>query len=137
MSFGCSAEIYRQGEPTDYLYKVVSGTVWTYKVLADGRRQVGGFYLPGDIFGLEADDAHTFSAKAITASNVLVIRRSAVVALAGKDVTRRLWTLTNNELHDQERPGKGLCHRAFVVVPDGAAQSRRAQPAQFLGARLK
>jgi len=37
---------------------------------------------------------------------VLVIRRSAVVALADKDVTRRLWTLTNNELHDQERPGK-------------------------------
>jgi len=67
MSFGRSAEIYGQGEATDYLYKVVSGTVRTDKVLADGRRQVG-FYLPGDKFGLEADDAHTFSAEAIAAS---------------------------------------------------------------------
>ena len=37
----------------DYLYKVVSGTVRTCKILVDGRRQVGGFYLSGDIFGLE------------------------------------------------------------------------------------
>jgi CRP-like cAMP-binding protein len=135
MSFGRSAEIYGQGEPTDCLYKVVSGTVRTYKVLADGCRQVGGFYLFGDIFGLEADDAHT------AGRYPTIIRRPSsrwMPAKSGrKDVTRRLWTLTNNGLHDQERPGKGLCHRAFLVVPDRTAQSRRAQPAQFLGARLK
>ena len=38
----------------------------TYKVLNDGRRQIGAFYLPGDIFGLEIGDEHTFSAEAIT-----------------------------------------------------------------------
>jgi hypothetical protein len=31
----------------DYIHRVVSGAVRTYKVLADGRRQVGGFYLLG------------------------------------------------------------------------------------------
>src|SRR5262245_46928146 len=66
MSFSRNAEIYGEGEPADYLYKVVSGTVRTYKVLADGRRQIGSFYLAGDIFGLEAGDEHTFSAEAIT-----------------------------------------------------------------------
>jgi CRP-like cAMP-binding protein len=35
---------------------VISGSVRTYKILNDGRRQVGGFYLPGDIFGLEFAD---------------------------------------------------------------------------------
>ena len=40
--------IYGEGEAADYIYRVVSGAVRTYKVLADGRRQVGGFYLPGD-----------------------------------------------------------------------------------------
>ena len=100
MSFGRNAEIYGEGEPADYLYKVVSGTVRTYKVLTDGRRQVGGFYLPGEIFGLETGDEHGFSAEAITQCEVLVIRRSALVALADTDhdVARQLWTLTGSEL---------------------------------------
>ena len=100
MSFARNAEIYGEGESADYLYKVVSGTVRTYKVLTDGRRQVGGFYLPGEIFGLETGDEHGFSAEAITQCEVLVIRRSALVALADTDhdVARQLWTLTGNEL---------------------------------------
>jgi CRP/FNR family nitrogen fixation transcriptional regulator len=100
MSFARNAEIYGESEPADYLYKVVSGTVRTYKVLTDGRRQVGGFYVAGDIFGLETGEEHTFSAEAITECKVLVIKRSALVALAGQDhdVARQLWTITGNEL---------------------------------------
>ncbi len=65
MPFARNSEIYGENEPADYLYKIVSGTVRTYKVLFDGRRQIGAFYLPGDIFGLETGDEHTFSAEAI------------------------------------------------------------------------
>ena len=100
MSFARNAEIYGESEPADYLYKVVSGTVRTYKVLNDGRRQIGAFYFPGDIFGLETGEEHTFSAEAITDSKVLVIKRSTVVSLAARDneVARQLWTLTSREL---------------------------------------
>jgi CRP-like cAMP-binding protein len=100
MSFSRNAEIYGEGEPADYIYRVVRGAVRTYKVLADGRRQVGGFYLPGDMFGLEPADQHTFSAEAIAESKVLVIKRSAVEALAERDreVARQLWSLTGREL---------------------------------------
>ena len=52
MTYPRNAEIFGEKEPAEYLYKVVSGSVRTYKILGDGRRQVGGFYLPGDIFGL-------------------------------------------------------------------------------------
>src|SRR5258708_415442 len=52
MSFAADVEIYGESEPADYLYKLLSGAVRTYKVLLDGRRQVGAFYLSGDIFGL-------------------------------------------------------------------------------------
>jgi CRP/FNR family transcriptional regulator, nitrogen fixation regulation protein len=51
MSFPCNMEIYGEGEPVDYFYKVQSGTVRTCKVRTDGRRQIGGFYLPGDMLG--------------------------------------------------------------------------------------
>src|SRR5262245_66406504 len=93
MSFARNAEIYGENEPADYLYKVLSGTVRTYKVLIDGRRQIGGFYLPGDMFGLETGDEHTFSAEAITNCKIIVIKRSAVVALAARDndVARQMW----------------------------------------------
>ena len=100
MSFTRNIEIYGEDEPADYLYKVVSGTVRTYKVLTDGRRQIGAFYLPGDIFGLESGDDHTFSAEAVTDAKVLVIKRSALVALAARDndVAHQLWALTSREL---------------------------------------
>jgi CRP/FNR family nitrogen fixation transcriptional regulator len=100
MSFGRNGEIYGEGEPADFAYKVVSGTVRTYKVLADGRRQIGAFYLPGDVFGLEVGEEHTFSAEAITATKVLVVKRSALMNLASRDsnVARELWTLTGREL---------------------------------------
>ncbi|HLH94161.1 MAG TPA: helix-turn-helix domain-containing protein [Xanthobacteraceae bacterium] len=82
--FRRNAEIYGEGEPADYLYKMLSGTAMTYKILSDGRRQVGGFHLPGDIFGLEAGDAHSLSAEAVSRCNVLVVKRSALVAMAGR-----------------------------------------------------
>lgn len=100
MPFARDAEIYGESEPADYLYKVVNGAVRTYKVLNDGRRQISSFYLPGEIFGLELGGEHTFSAEAIADSKILVMRRSAVVALAGRDkeVARQLWRMTATEL---------------------------------------
>jgi CRP/FNR family nitrogen fixation transcriptional regulator len=100
MPFARNSEIYGENEPADYLYKVLSGTVRSYKVLVDGRRQIGGFYLPGDMFGLEIGDEHTFSAEAITDCKIIVIKRSALLALATTDneVARQMWQLTAREL---------------------------------------
>jgi CRP/FNR family nitrogen fixation transcriptional regulator len=98
-SYPHNAEIYGEDEPAEYLYKVISGAVRTYKILSDGRRQIGGFYLPGDIFGLEFADEHTLSAEAIADANVLVIKRSMLTALAGHNagVARELFALTGYE----------------------------------------
>jgi CRP-like cAMP-binding protein len=100
MSFTRNAEIYGENEPADFLYKVISGTVRTYKMLNDGRRQIGDFYLAGDLFGLETGAEHAFSAEAIADTKVLFIKRSAVMALAARDndIARQLWALTGLEL---------------------------------------
>ena len=101
MPFTRNSEIYGEGEPAEYLYKVVSGTVRTSKILADGRRQIGAFYIAGDLFGLEAGDEHTFSAEAISDTKVVMVKRSAIMAMAARDgaVARELWTATSQELH--------------------------------------
>ena len=104
MSFPRNSEIFGENEPADYVYKVVSGGVRTYKILSDGRRQVGGFYLPGDIFGLQFADEHVFSAEAITDTRVLVVKRSALTTLAAHDagIGQELFQLTSRELRQMQ-----------------------------------
>jgi CRP/FNR family nitrogen fixation transcriptional regulator len=100
MAYPRNSEIFGENELADYLYKVVSGSVRTYKILSDGRRQVSGFYLPGDIFGLEFAAEHTLSAEAISDTKALVVKRSTLNALASRDasVARQLFALTGREL---------------------------------------
>ena len=100
MSYARNVEIYGEGEPAEYLYKVMSGAVRISKLLDDGRRQVTAFHLAGEIFGLELGKEHRFSAEAISESSILVVKRSAMLALAGRDgeVARQLWTLTADAL---------------------------------------
>lgn len=100
MSYPRNTEIFGENEPADYVYRVISGSVRTYNILSDGRRQIGGFYMPGDIFGIEFDGEHTSAAEAISDAKVLVIKRSALDALAGRDasVARELFALTAREL---------------------------------------
>ena len=100
MRFSRNAEIYGQDEAAEYLYQVISGSVRTYRMLDDGRRQISAFYMPGDIFGVEAGDLHLSSAEAISDAQVLIVKRSAVLARAEheKDLAKQLWTLTVREL---------------------------------------
>ena len=100
MSFARNSEIYGESEPAEYLYRIVSGSVRTYKVLSDGRRQIGAFYLRGDLFGLEFGQEHAFSAEAISETKVLVIKRSTLVTLAAQDhdIAYTLFTVTGCEL---------------------------------------
>jgi CRP-like cAMP-binding protein len=95
-----NTEIFGENESADYVYKVLAGAVRTYKVFADGRRQIGGFYLPGDVFGLETDGCHTFSAEAINDAKILVVKRTALMALAIRDneVARELWSMMGQEM---------------------------------------
>lgn len=71
-------ELFAEGEPAEYFYRVVSGTVRTCKLLSDGRRQIDAFHLPGDIFGIEACAEHRFSAEAVGGTTVMAYRRSSL-----------------------------------------------------------
>ncbi|RAI43060.1 helix-turn-helix domain-containing protein [Rhodoplanes roseus] len=100
IGYARNAEIFGEGEPTAYVYKVISGAARTYKVLDDGRRQISSFYLPGEVFGLEATANHHSSAEAVTRSLLMVVKRSALMTLAGGDprTAHMLWALTAREL---------------------------------------
>lgn len=64
--------LFFQDEPSETLYLLRSGSVKVYTVDADGEEQVLGFYLPGDVFGLDALRAgrHLGGAVALETVNV-------------------------------------------------------------------
>ncbi len=105
ISYPRNAEIFGEDEPADYIYKVVSGGVRTQKILADGRRQIGAFYLSGDLFGLQFGDKYALSAEAMIDAKVLVVKRSALIALAGRDasIAQKLFALTSCQLQCMQR----------------------------------
>jgi CRP/FNR family nitrogen fixation transcriptional regulator len=100
LRFEQNAEIYGEEEPADYFYKVVRGAVRISKLLSDGRRQISAFHLPGELFGLEAGKDHRFTAEAVADATILVVKRSALIALAARDsdVARELWAQTAGDL---------------------------------------
>lgn len=86
MRFERNAEIFGESESAEYVYRVVSGAVRTMRFSGDGRRQILGFHLPGDVFGWELGDTHTLSAEAVNAADVIMVRRSLVEKASAQDL---------------------------------------------------
>jgi CRP/FNR family nitrogen fixation transcriptional regulator len=103
-SYSKDEEIYGEDEPAEYVYQVIRGAVRTYQLLSDGRRQIGSFLLPGDVFGLESGSAHRLAAEAIIDTTVRLVKRRSLEQAAGSDVqvARKLWTMTAGELRHAE-----------------------------------
>ncbi|MGH6716976.1 MAG: helix-turn-helix domain-containing protein [Bradyrhizobium sp.] len=97
-------EIFGEDEPAEYVYEVVSGAVRSYKLLSDGRRQIGAFHLPGDVFGLESGTTHRLAAEAIIDTTVRLVKRNSLEKAADLDVhvARKLWVMTAGELKHAE-----------------------------------
>jgi CRP/FNR family transcriptional regulator, nitrogen fixation regulation protein len=93
-------EVFGEAEPAEYVYQLRAGAVRTYKLLSDGRRQIGGFHLPGDIFGLETGGVHRFTADAIIDTTVWLARRESV--LGGLTEAAAIRKLVNRSLEHAE-----------------------------------
>ncbi len=98
------AEIFGESEPAEYIYQLVTGAVRSYKLLSDGRRQIGAFHLPGDMFGLENGGTHRFTVEAIVDTTVRLLRRRAVQGVATGDASlmKDLLRLTAKNLEHAE-----------------------------------
>lgn len=97
-------EIYGEAEPADYVYQIIDGAVRSYKLLSDGRRQIGAFHLAGDVFGLENGNVHRFTAEAIVDTTVRLVKRVYLEHVAEEDliVARSLLNMTTTNLQHAE-----------------------------------
>ena len=103
-SYKKDEEIYGEDEPAEYVYQVICGAVRSYKLLSDGRRQIGTFHLPGDVFGLESGTVHRLAAEAIIDTTVRLVKRHSLEKAAGIEVlvARKLWAMTAGDLRHAE-----------------------------------
>ena len=92
--------LYIEGESSTYLYKIVSGVARSYRMTADGRRQIVAFHVPGDLFGYEVGDTHRLSAEAATDMRVRRIKPASLLNIAGRDddVAQQLWLNISREI---------------------------------------
>jgi CRP/FNR family nitrogen fixation transcriptional regulator len=100
MRFERNEEIFGEDESADYVYRVASGAVRTMRFTSDGRRQILGFHLPGDIFGLELNGVHSLTAEAVAPSDVILVRCTLIEKAAAEHpvVARTILQLTTQNL---------------------------------------
>jgi CRP/FNR family transcriptional regulator len=67
--------LYSYRDTFKHVYAVRTGAIKTFQIDMNGQERIHGFYLPGEIIGLEAIDAgyYPYSAIALTASSVCEI----------------------------------------------------------------
>jgi CRP/FNR family transcriptional regulator len=94
------AVIADQGEPAEAVHIVTKGLVRLYKTLSDGRRQIVGFALPGDLLGLAVDNRNAYSAEALGDVSTCHFSRKAFGDLLDvvPHLMRRLHELVAHEL---------------------------------------
>ena len=103
-TYGRDECIFGEDEPAEYVYQVVRGAVRSYRLLSDGRRQIGAFHLAGDTFGLKSGTIHRLAAEAIVETTVRMVKRRSLEAAAKSDVVVacKLWAMTAGELRHAE-----------------------------------
>src|SRR5262244_2006122 len=77
--------VFVEGDPTTHVFRVETGAVALYKVLADGRRQIVGFAYPGDLIGLGAQGAHVMNAQAIKPTRLRCLAMATLHRSAAQD----------------------------------------------------
>ncbi len=123
-------EVFGEGERANNVYSVISGAVRSFRVLADGRRQILDFYLPGDMFGVEIGPDHGAGAESVDDVVLLVARRLLVADDGDGAMTRRLLRLAKDDLrrsHDHVLTlgRRTACERVASFLNDLAARLER------------
>jgi CRP/FNR family nitrogen fixation transcriptional regulator len=113
-----------EGDPTDYMFLVVSGTVRTCRTYETGTRSIIAFYLPGDLLGWTNAAKHSLSVEAATDAIILFLKRSVLLSVASqeKGFANTLLAATTNELlRAQEHAllmGKDATYRLAAFLTD-------------------
>lgn len=92
--------VAEQGSPAEYIFRVERGAARVVRQLADGRRCITRFLMPGDYFGLADNGTYKSSVEAIIDARVIRYQRTAIDRLCEQNpsASRRLLALVGRQL---------------------------------------
>ena len=125
--------LFRPGEPADSLYAVRSVSIKLYETLDDGDQQIIGFYLPGEILGLDGIEtgAHRCTAVALETSSACAVPLSEL-----KTICRQIPSLQEQMLRLFSRE-LSSDHELLLSLTRRTAEERVATFLASLSARFK
>ncbi|MDO3388192.1 fumarate/nitrate reduction transcriptional regulator Fnr [Gilvimarinus sp. SDUM040013] len=99
--------LYRSGDPFKAIYAIRSGAIKTWSSSRDGEEKVTGFYLPGEVVGLDgpAENIHINSAIALQTTSVCAIPFDRLEALSRQvpGLQRNLLQLLSREINSDQK----------------------------------
>lgn len=127
------ATLFHQGADFQAVYAVRSGSLKTFTVADDGSEQITGFYLPGELVGLDAinDNIHPCTSKALETTSYCEIPFVQLESLSGElpSLRRQLLKIMSKEItHDAN---------LLMLLGKKTAEERLASLLLSLSTRLK
>lgn len=111
--------LYRQGDKLTSLYVVMAGSVKNYFTSLEGHEQVTGFYLPGEILGLDALAEERY------ASSAAVLERTVLCELPYKQFHELAQSMPRLFMYILRSTSRELVHdneRLLIMGQHGAGQ---------------
>lgn len=125
--------LYHERQPFEAVYAVRSGAIKAYTTLPGGEEQVTGFYLPGEIVGLDAIGSghHASSAVALETTAVCTIPFADLETLSREipGLQHHFFKLMSKEIHSDQQ--------LMVLLSKRSAEERIASLLLSLSARHK
>lgn len=94
--------IFREGDEFNAIAAIRAGTVKTYVTDTNGREQVQGFFLPGEVVGLNAISQSRYPCNAVALDTVMLCRFSfpkmAMLATQMPGLQKRLFELLSEDI---------------------------------------
>jgi CRP/FNR family transcriptional regulator, anaerobic regulatory protein len=107
--------LFRQGDKFEAIYVVKTGAIKTYMLSEDGQEQVTGFYLPGEVVGVDGLSAeqHFNNAKALESTTVCKVPFDKFEALCKEvpSLQRYLFQLMGQEIQQSQQMASLLSKR--------------------------
>ena len=128
--FPRNGQFYIEGDTPTYLYEIISGVARSYRMTADGRRQIVAFYVPGDFFGFEIEATHALSTEAVGDTKARLVKLASFLNFASHDdaAAHQLWLSVSCQIRRDEEHILQLGRTAQARVASFLLEMARRMP---------
>jgi CRP/FNR family transcriptional regulator, anaerobic regulatory protein len=121
ISFPAHSTIFTESEPATTVYRLTRGSAGLYKMLADGRRQIVGFALPGDFLGSAFIERYSCSVDAFSEVTARQFLRESFLAFL-RSHPESLCLMLEAALQDTN-----AAHDHMLLLGRGTAEEKLAE----------